>query len=457
MHFGHAYALLWNYVIATIYNGKLILRFDDTNPDKTRQVYEDNFIDNINFLDVKYDKISYASKYIGNMIEYATMLINNNEAYVDDTNSDVMKQQKINKIPSVNRENSIEDNICKWKDMINGDRTNCVLRIKIDVNSNNLCLRDPVIFRVKFINSEYKVYPTYDFACPITDYLDNVNCVLRSNEFIDRDAQYKYILNKLHLPVPIISNYKKISFSEGLCSKRKILELISNGIIEDMDDPRLLTMSSLRRMGLHKNSIYQYCGKLGLTSSSTVMKISSLWSINRNIIDKISSRVFAIENSNVCEIKLNNSCCKSKTVSKFIKNNELGQRELICGSDILIDKTELNSIFDGSLVNGEKETLTLINYCNIVRNDDNNYDIVDISHKDTKFKIIWLNSLNSVKLQISKYNYNFNEPIIKTHFIGESYFKNLVPGNIVQIYRYGYYICDKIDVDMISLIEISTK
>ncbi|CAH6421857.1 Glutamyl/glutaminyl-tRNA synthetase [uncultured virus] len=231
LHLGHIKAILINFFLSKKYNGEFILRFDDTNCENELFEFEKVIKEDIkNLLKISPDRISNTSDYFIKIIQFADILVKNGLAYVDDTNKETIRKERLERISNKNRSSSIENNDHLWENMKKGILQNNILRIKINMNSNNASLRDPTIFR-STISSHYKtkndfyVYPTYDFACPIIDHLEGVTHVLRSTEFSERDEQYKIILNLLKLENIFLGSYGKKNFQNVVMGKRKIREL----------------------------------------------------------------------------------------------------------------------------------------------------------------------------------------------------------------------------------------
>ncbi len=256
LHIVHAKAILINYVIAKRYEGQMILRIDNTNPNKETQEYDDAIIEDIKRLGIVPDRITKSSDYFDKLIEIADQLITNGQAFVEESDPETMSKERLLKIDSAYRNVLPEENMIKWAMMKNGKKDKCVLRIKMSMQNKNVSMRDPVIFKINrdaehyVTGYKYKVYPTYDFACPVIDSLEGVTHMYRSTEFNALDVQYKEILKILNMNVPKIDSYGKLNFQDVDLSKRKIKALIESGDLGGWDDPRLLTIRGALRRGL---------------------------------------------------------------------------------------------------------------------------------------------------------------------------------------------------------------
>jgi bifunctional glutamyl/prolyl-tRNA synthetase len=454
LHIGHIKALMINRVIATKYSGTLIVRFDDTNPATESQEYQDAILEDINKLNIKVDKLTNTSDYFPDIIKAAEILINNNSAYVDDTPPDQLSQERNNKIESRNRNNSIQQNMLMWTNMLSGTQTNCVLRIKIDPVNENGALRDPTIFRTSTTyhyrtKNTYKVYPTYDFACPIVDSLEQVSHVFRSVEFADRDDQYKIILQKLNYNCPLLNSYGKVTIQDSVLSKRKIKELISSNKILDWTDPRLLTVRGAMRRGLVIPALMDFIEECGFTKASVSMTPDKLWGINRKYVDKIATRYSAIENNNLKTVHVSTED-DIHFIDRFVKNKDLGQRPIYYSPTILVNALDAEHISKNN--NGK---VTLINWGNMrITNGTLTPIPEDKDYKDT-LKILWLqNTSPNTDITIRTYK-SVDEPPMDTQYLGEPDMRNIKVGNIVQLYKFNnYFICDSATSNNIILIAI---
>ena len=187
LHVGHAKAALLNNYYKESFDGKLVMRFDDTNPAKEKEEYEEVILEDLKMLQVKYDHFSRTSDHFDTILGYGEKMLKEGKAYVDDTDAETMKVEREAKTESANRNNSVEKNLAWWNEMKNGTEfgTKCAVRAKIDMQSLNGCMRDPTIYRCKpephpSTGTKYKVYPTYDFACPIVDSVEGVTHALRT-------------------------------------------------------------------------------------------------------------------------------------------------------------------------------------------------------------------------------------------------------------------------------------
>lgn len=265
LHIGHSKAALLNKYFAERYQGQIIVRFDDTNPAKESNEFVDNVLKDIDTLGIKYETITYTSDCFPELMEMAEKLIREGKAYVDDTPREQMQKERMDGIESKCRNNSVEENMKLWKEMIAGsDRgLQCCVRGKLDMQDLNKSMRDPVYYRCNpiphhRIGSKYKVYPTYDFACPYVDAKEGITHALRSSEYHDRNAQYYRIQEDMGMRKVNIYEFSRLNMVYTLLSKRKLLWFVQNGKVDGWDDPRFPTVQGIVRRGLKIEALVQF-------------------------------------------------------------------------------------------------------------------------------------------------------------------------------------------------------
>lgn len=400
LHIGHVKAIYINYGLSKLYNGSCVIRFDDTNPEKESMDYETNIIKDLNTLGIDTKYISHTSDFFQQILDLGEQLILSGDAYVDDTDAKILSSDRLNKISSKNRDNDIKLNVKLWKNMLDGSVENCCLRLKLDMFSNNGCLRDPVLCRNinkehQHTGNKFKVYPTYDFACPIVDYLEGITHVIRSTEFTDRDEQYKCILDKFSrlnifnkLYFPELFSYGKVDFVDTEMSKRKIKALIEEGKVIGWHDPRLPTVQGILGAGMSVQGLKEFAKSTGFSKNIISMSWDKIWGINRKIIDPQSIRIMCLSNDPDQTIRLevlDQLSVETVEVPAYIKNTSLGNLVINRTQSILISTADYQLCEDG-------EEITLMNWGNMILNKQTNQLVknLDGSVKATKNKIIWL-------------------------------------------------------------------
>ena len=301
LHIGHAKAALLNDYFAKLYKGKLLLRFDDTNPSKEKMEYENSIKEDLELLGIKADSVSHTSDHFSKIYDYAITMIKSGLAYVDDTDQETMRAQRFDGIESKCRNKSVEENLRDFEEMKNGTAfgLKSCLRAKIDMTDKNKAMRDPVIYRCNLIphphtGTTYKMYPTYDFVCPIVDSIEGVTHALRTNEYRDRNPQYEWFLKALNLRWVHIWDYSRLNFVYTLLSKRKLTWFVEQGLVSGWDDPRFATVRGIRRRGMTIEALRSYILSQGASQRELSLEWDKLWNTNKKVIDPVAPRYTAL-------------------------------------------------------------------------------------------------------------------------------------------------------------------
>ncbi len=297
LHIGHAKASLLNYNLAKRYDGTFNLRFDDTNPEKEDLLYVKAIKEDLTWLGIEWgDNLFFASSYFDKMIEYAKELIAKGLAYVDDQDQETIRKNRGTLTEpgtdSPYRNRSISENMSLFSDMIAGKVPEGakVLRAKIDMSAPNMNMRDPVIYRVRHMihpnsGEEWFVYPMYDFAHPVEDAIEGITHSLCTLEFEDHRPIYNWYLEHLDdfkSEPPRQIEFAKLNLSKAIIGKRYIKKLVDEGIVDGWDDPRLMTISGLRRRGYTPESIADFCEAIGIAKSNSTVDPGMLEHFVRN-------------------------------------------------------------------------------------------------------------------------------------------------------------------------------
>ena len=296
-HLGHAKAALLNFIYAKKYQGKFILRFEDSNPKKVEKVYYKEFIKGLRWLGIKWDRIDYVSDYIPKFYQAAETLIKKNLAYVCLCKQTRMKKLRWERKACKHRNFSVEENLELWRKMLKEfEEGEANLRLKGDMQSENATLRDPVLMRIiehKHPRKNYRVWPTYDFATSLMDVWERITHRFRSKEFEIRKELQDY-LRSLFGWKTLTFEFGRLKIKGVLTSGRKIRELMEKGELKGWDDPRLVTLAALKRRGFVPQAIKDWLLKTGISKADATLEFETLESINRQYIDRIANRYFAI-------------------------------------------------------------------------------------------------------------------------------------------------------------------
>lgn len=306
LHIGHAKSICLNFGLAKDYNGKCNLRFDDTNPTKEEQEYIDSIIGDVRWLGFDWeDRLFYASDYFEQLYQWAVQLIKDGKAYVDDLNAEQIREYRGTLTQpgkeSPHRNRSVDENLDLFARMRNGefpDGTR-VLRAKIDMTSPNLNLRDPVLYRILHAHhartgDKWCIYPMYDYAHGQSDSIEGVTHSICTLEFEDHRPLYDWVLDQLGIYHPKQIEFARLNLNYTVLSKRKLIRLVQEGHVKGWDDPRMPSISGLRRRGYTPESIRNFCDLLGVAKSNSKAEIAMLEYCVRQDLNKSALRVMAV-------------------------------------------------------------------------------------------------------------------------------------------------------------------
>jgi glutaminyl-tRNA synthetase len=489
LHIGHAKAISVNFGLAAKYNGKCHLRFDDTNPEKEDSEYVEAIKRDIRWLGFDLDdNIYYASEYFHKMHDFAVKLIKEGLAYVCQLSPEEMREYRGTLTTpgkdSPYRNRDIEDNIRMFQEMKDGiyDEGSMVLRLKIDMSSPNINMRDPIIYRIlkkehHHIGEGWNIYPMYDYAHPIEDALENITHSLCSLEFEDHRPLYDYILKNLDfIKPPKQREFARLNINYTVMSKRKLLALVEEGLVDGWDDPRMPTISGLRRRGYPKDAIIKFVIEAGIAKSNSIVDIAQLEAAVREELNYTAIRGMAV----VDPIKV--------IVTNFEKNVEwlevdinpeqieLGKRKLPFTKELYIEKEDFSlnppkgyrRLFVGNEVRFKGAYYLK---CEDYKLDDNGevsevYCTYDESTKGgwtsdgrkVKGTIQWISTEHAIPSEFRLFdrlfkdanpekgdfraNINPASKIIKEGFV-EDFLKDSDVGNACQFLRNGYFALDQ--------------
>ena len=308
LHIGHAKSICLNFGLGLKYNAPVNLRFDDTNPAKEEQEYVDAIKEDLTWLGFKWAEERYASDYFQQLYDWAVLMIKNGKAYVDCQSSEDMAIQKGTPTqPGTDgpfRNRSIDENLLLFEAMKNGDfeEGKHVLRAKIDMSSKNMLMRDPLIYRVLHrhhhrTGNDWKIYPMYDFAHGESDYIEQISHSICTLEFVMHRELYNWFLDQIYDETKVRPNqyeFARLNVNYTVMSKRKLLQLVQDKVVNGWDDPRMPTISGLRRRGYTAKAIRNFCEAIGVAKRENIIDVSLLDFCLREDLNKTAPRVMAV-------------------------------------------------------------------------------------------------------------------------------------------------------------------
>ncbi len=501
LHIGHAKAICLNFGLASEFHGRCHLRFDDTNPTKENKEFVNSIIDNIDWLGFSFKHFDkehkyFVSDYFEQLYLMARWLIQNNYAYIDSQlpNEIIETRGDFNK-PGINssyRDRPSSESLKIFEEMRNGKYTDGkhVLRAKIDMSSPNMNMRDPILYRIRHVNhhrtgSKWCIYPMYDFAHPISDAIENITHSFCTLEFEDHRPFYEWILKKLcegnffKEPLPKQYEFARLNLTHTITSKRKLLSLVNNKLVDGWDDPRMPTIVGLRRRGYTPTSIKIFSERIGVTKSESLIDSNVLDGALREDLDPIVPRFMAV----LDPIKL--------VIENFPKNKkeqcsapmhphhpDMGLRNFILTRELWIEKEDFKPtpqkgffrLFPGNMVrlrygfvikctgfeknNDGKIIKVLCEYY-----PDSKSGTSGSSNYKVKGNIHWLSAEDSVKCEVRIFNHlfiqkqpNFDEENIDQYInknskiilsaLLEHNVLNIKPDEKIQFERHGFFVAD---------------
>ena len=306
LHIGHAKSICLNFGLASKYSGKCNLRFDDTNPSKEEEEYVQSIMEDVRWLGFDWeDRVYYSSEYFSQLYEYAVRLIKKGKAYVDSLSAEQIREYRgtLTELGrnSPHRDRPVEENVDLFARMRAGEfaEGERVLRAKIDMGSRNLNLRDPVLYRVlkathHRTGNNWCIYPMYDFTHGQSDSLERITHSICTLEFEDHRPLYDWFLKELDIYRPQQIEFARLNLNYTILSKRKLLQLVEEKHVNGWNDPRMPTLSGMRRRGYTPNAIRDFCERIGVAKSNSTVDFALLEHCVREDLNKTSSRVMAV-------------------------------------------------------------------------------------------------------------------------------------------------------------------
>ena len=490
LHIGHAKSICLNYGIAHDYNGKFNLRFDDTNPSKEEQEYVDSIVEDVKWLGADFEnRILFASDYFEQMYQWAKELIRKDKAYVDDLNADEIREYRGTLTEpgkaSHCRNRSVEENLDLFERMQKGEFKNGekVLRAKIDMASPNINLRDPIMYRIVHAEhhrqgNKWCIYPTYDWAHGLEDSIEGVTHSICTLEFENHRPLYDWFLDSLEIYHPQQIEFARLNLSYTVMSKRKLLMLVQEKYVDGWDDPRMPTISGLRRRGYTSEALRNFAEIIGVAKRDAMTDIALLEFAIREDLNKRSQRAMAVLNP--VKIVLTNYPEGRVEELEGVNNPEdasMGTRKIPFSRELFIEQSDfMENPPKGyhRLVPGGEVRLRyayIIKCDEIIKNE--NGDVIEIrcsydpetksgtgtSTKKVKGTIHWVSAGHAVNAEVRLYDRLFtvedpggedkwlefinpNSLEILSNALIEPFIKSSKPGDRFQFERLGYFSVD---------------
>ena len=502
LHIGHAKSICLNFGLANEYGGLTNLRFDDTNPTKEDVEYVDSIKEDVKWLGFDWEnRLYFASDYFDTLYEYALKLIKKGKAYIDSSSYENIKAERgaptKHGVESKYRKRTIEENLELFEKMKNGefeDGTQ-VLRAKIDMTSPNMNLRDPILYRIRHAEhhrtgNKWCIYPMYDWAHGQSDSVEEITHSICTLEFENHRPLYDWFINELEIHHPRQIEFARLNLNYTIMSKRKLLRLVEEKYVSGWDDPRMPTISGLRRRGYTPESIRNFADRIGVGKRDNVIDISQLEYSIREDLNAKAMRVMAVLNP--IKVEIINYPEEQVEFLEAINNPEdfsMGTRQIPFSRELFIEANDFQEVPHKKfhrLSPGNEVRLryAYIIKCEEVLKDSNGnierllctYDVdtksgTGTSDKKVKGTIHWVSAKHSINAKVRLYDRLFNVPAPdsekETDFIKylnheslitieiskiEPYLKNAKPGERFQFERLGYYCVDSKDSSSDNLV-----
>ena len=485
LHIGHAKSICLNFTTAAKYNGTCNLRFDDTNPVKEDTEYVDSIMEDVKWLGFEWDELRFASDYFDTMYECAVKLIKKGKAFVCDLTGDEMKEYRGTLTEpgkeSPYRDRSVEENLKLFEEMREGKYADGekVLRAKIDMASPNMNMRDPVIYRIAHAahhrtGDKWCIYPMYDFAHPLEDAIEGVTHSICTMEFEDHRPLYDWVLRETEWEQPPRQiEFARLNVTNTLMSKRYLKKLVDEGVVESWDDPRMPTVSGLRRRGYTPEAMRSFCESIGIAKANSLVNIAQLESCVRDDLKaKVESRNVILDPIKV----VITNYPEDKTEECEIENNkevpEMGSRMVPFSRELYVERDDFMEVpvkkyfrlFPGNEVRFKGAYFITCN--EVIKDDEGNiielrctYDPETVgggvnATRKVKGTIHWVDAKTAEKITVRNFDYlkimdeETGEEVMNPHTMdvieayAEPAIKDSKPGTRYQFFRTGYYIED---------------
>lgn len=442
-HIGHAKAAIIDEEYARMYGGKLILRFDDTNPENERLEYYAAIKVGLDWLGIKYHVVKNTSDDIELIYEKAQAMLESGNAYVCTCEKETISKNRREMLSCKCRSGDLSQNMKRWNNMFEKYKQGeAIVRLRGDMSSQNTVMRDPTLLRIidephPLHKDKYRVWPNYDFAVAIEDSIDGITHAFRTKEYELRNELYYAILDKLKMRKPKVLEFSRLEFEGMPVSKRILKPLVEEAKVSGYDDPRLPTLEAMRRRGIVPEAIRKFVLSLSFTKSDTLAPFETLESFNRKIIDSTSIRLFiaidpvklTVKNNNITEIEIPNH-----------PQRDIGKRKIQLDGTFYVSGEDTRNLKVGD----EVRLLELYNIKVTKLGPDVEAELTSSDFKSEIPKIQWVPRKSAVKIEvlipkILFVNEKFNENSLDVvQALTEPYYLELNVGAEIQFVRYGY-------------------
>jgi glutaminyl-tRNA synthetase len=484
LHIGHAKSMCLNFGLAEDFNGRCQLRLDDTNPSKESDEYAQAIIEDVKWLGFEWHgDVCHASDYYQQLYNWAIELINKGLAYVDSQDSDTMRKNRGNLtspgIESPFRVRNIAENLDLLERMRRGEFADGehVLRAKIDMQSPNMNMRDPVIYRIMNVPHErtgdtWHIYPLYDFAHGLSAAIEGVTHSICTLEFEDHRPLYNWFINNVTTTAtPHQYEFSRANLDYTMMSKRLLNLLVTDNYVNGWDDPRMPTLAGMRRLGYPPEAIKEFCNRIGVTNQHNQIELSVLEGAVRDTMDSKAVRAFAI--TEPLKVTITNYDGVEFFQAKRHPKLDMGQREIGFGNTIWIEKSDFAETPQEGFKRLSPGAEVKLRYSYIMRCDevikDRDGNIIELKasidpDRSRKFKglgiIHWLSAGHAVKATFRLYDRLFKSPtpkadtfaedlnplsLVETAGYIEAGTENLLAPDPIQFERMGYFVADSKD------------
>lgn len=492
LHIGHAKSICLNFGIATKYNGRCNLRFDDTNPTKENEEYANAIKDDVSWLGFEWAELRHASDYFDTLYEYACELIRQGKAYVDSSSAEEMREMRGTLtepgIESPYRNRTVEQNLELFEQMKAGDFDNGahVLRAKIDMASGNINLRDPTLYRIRKVHhvrtgDKWSIYPMYDYTHCVSDAIENITHSLCTLEFEDHRPLYDWVLEQLGTKShPQQIEFARLSLEYTMLSKRRIIQLVEDKHVHGWDDPRMPTIIGMRRRGYTPAALREFCDRIGVTKNDAWIEMLILEGCIRDELNQNAPRRMGVlDPIKVVITDLPEDHKQVFNLANHPQDDTAGTRQVPFTREVFIDRDDFADVpppkYQRLIPGGEVRLRSsyVIKCEEVIKDSDGKVTELRCTHdkatlgakpegRKVKGVIHWVSASHGIAAEVRLYNPLFTVPdpakaeslgsainpeseIILKNCIVEPALKDSTPEQHFQFERIGYFVADRRD------------